>query len=84
MENKEIKEIYTRSHDENKLKLIREELQQGRCVRVNNAHETFYGFGFDSWLEKGLKDIECFIQIESYDKFERFPKCFLITPEKNR
>lgn len=67
-----------------KLKEIREELLNGRPVKVVNLYETFYGVGFDRWLREGIKDIPCDIKVTCYNHFPDtgYPWEYVITPKE--
>lgn len=53
-----MKEYYCRQNlqGEQTLLDIKRDLANGEIVRLNNQHETFYGCGFDQWVEDALKD----------------------------
>ena len=58
---------------------IKDALSKHGAIELHNEHETFYGFGFDGWLEKLLADIKCKIEIVGHDKWYGFPNKFIVT-----
>ena len=76
-----MKQFYIREDNE-ALKEIRSLLQAGEPVEIHNTYDTFYGVDFDNWLKEGISDIACEIQVTSWNKWERYPWTYIITPNK--
>jgi len=76
-----MKKHYMRKEND-KLELLRKDLQNGEQVKVFNEYETFYGADFDNWLREGIKDIPCDIKVTSWNHWYNYPWAYEITPKR--
>lgn len=65
-----------------KLQEARKALLEDGQVEIINEYETFYGVSFDRWLRKGLEDLDCTIEVTSWNKWENYPWSYRITLNK--
>lgn len=65
-----------------KLQEARKALLEDGQVKIHNEYETFYGVSFDRWLRKGLEDLDCTIEVMSWNKWENYPWTYRITLNK--
>jgi hypothetical protein len=73
--------VYMRE-EQSGLEATREALLKEGVVKVINEYETFYGVSFDGWLRQGLKDLDCNIEVTSYNHWEGYPWNYTITLNK--
>ena len=79
--NREVTTVCMRE-EQSGLEATREALLKEGVVKVVNQYETFYGVSFDGWLREGLKDLDCNIEVTSYNHWEGYPWNYTITLNK--
>ncbi len=73
--------VYTRQGNRKAIAEIKGLLAKGLTVEVHNQHETFYGFGFDRWLEESMADTPCTIKATAQDRYLGFASEFIVSPK---
>ena len=70
-------DIYARESEQD-WETISKELQEHKEIWVHADYETFYGWGFHSWLKEQLKSLNCTCECIENDYKGGFPRVFHI------